>query len=363
VDDYLRAVALLLPEAQRDDIVAELRDTVLSRIEAREAELGRPLTDDETEAVLREVGHPLVVAARYRDGPQHVVGPALYPYWAFAVRVAVTIQIAIAVVVFFVQSFSGGDVALAFDHALAAALTGSATLVGVATAIAWIVERRNIRIGYLDRWRVRDLRGLEILGWNWGDWRGWTELRATTLRRRPAPSAIVGRALGAVAFGTVLVLWWIGALHVPLAVNSGELRDAGVDADALAIDWTALKAALFWPVLIYGLAIIAQGAVILARPRATALHGLLDLALGAGELALAAWIWTASALGPVVRVDSVAAFVARSRDAFHHGAPVELGALLMIAVVVAMVFAVGRMARGVWEVTASGRTWSARSVA
>ena len=64
VNEYLRAVAALLPKAQRDDIVAELRDTILTRIEEREADLGRPLTDDEIEAVLREVGHPVVVAAR-----------------------------------------------------------------------------------------------------------------------------------------------------------------------------------------------------------------------------------------------------------------------------------------------------------
>ena len=348
VEDYLRAVALLLPKAQRDDIVAELRDTVLSRIEAREAELRRAPTDDETEAVLREIGHPLVVAARYREGPQHVIGPALYPYWLFAVRVAVTIQIGLALIVFFVQSLSGGNVAPSFGHAVSAALTGSATLVGIATAIAWIIERRNIRIGYLDRWRVRDLRGLEILGWNWTDWKGWREGLATG--PAPKPDAILGRALGAIAFGSVLVLWWIGALHIALAVDVHELRAAGLDADGLAIDWAALKTALFLPVLVYGLAIVGQGVVILARPREIALHGLLDLAIGAGELALAVWIWTVSILSPAIRVDSIAAFVARARGVVHHGAPLELAPLLMIGVVLAMVIALGRMARGVWEV-------------
>src|SRR5579875_1893492 len=96
VEDYLHFVALLLPRAQREDIVAELRDTILTRIEAREAELGRKLTPDETEQVLREIGHPLLVAARYREGPQHLVGPALYPYWAFAVKLALTIVAALA---------------------------------------------------------------------------------------------------------------------------------------------------------------------------------------------------------------------------------------------------------------------------
>ena len=43
VERYLAAVARELPEAQRDDIVAELRDILLSQFEEKEAELGRPL--------------------------------------------------------------------------------------------------------------------------------------------------------------------------------------------------------------------------------------------------------------------------------------------------------------------------------
>ena len=59
--------------------VAELRDLILSRFEAKEEELGRALTGDEQEAILREIGHPLVVAARYRKGPDSLVGPELFP--------------------------------------------------------------------------------------------------------------------------------------------------------------------------------------------------------------------------------------------------------------------------------------------
>ena len=64
IEEYLKAVAVLLPRSQRDDIVAELRDMILTRVEAREADLGRSLKPDEVEAVLREIGHPLVVAAK-----------------------------------------------------------------------------------------------------------------------------------------------------------------------------------------------------------------------------------------------------------------------------------------------------------
>ena len=91
LEDYLRAVSRLLPNAKRDDITAELRDEILTRVEAREEQLGRALTPDETEQLLREIGHAIVVAARYRDEPQYAVGPALYPFWSFAVRLFVAL--------------------------------------------------------------------------------------------------------------------------------------------------------------------------------------------------------------------------------------------------------------------------------
>ena len=64
MERYLNAVAAQLPKDVREDIVAELRDEIMGRLEALEARLGRPATDDEVETLLREVGHPLSVAAR-----------------------------------------------------------------------------------------------------------------------------------------------------------------------------------------------------------------------------------------------------------------------------------------------------------
>ena len=41
IDRYLNAVAAQLPQDERADIVAELRDLILSRFEAKEEELGK----------------------------------------------------------------------------------------------------------------------------------------------------------------------------------------------------------------------------------------------------------------------------------------------------------------------------------
>ncbi|HEX3406116.1 MAG TPA: hypothetical protein VHS81_02665, partial [Caulobacteraceae bacterium] len=82
IDRYLESVRLLLPLEQRDDIAAELRDILMTRREEKAEALGRDLTRQEDEALLKEFGHPLAVAGRY--GPQqYLIGPELYPIFMF----------------------------------------------------------------------------------------------------------------------------------------------------------------------------------------------------------------------------------------------------------------------------------------
>src|SRR4051812_6385557 len=81
VDHYLLQLKTLLPKKQRDDIAAELRESITSTVVDRERKLGRTLTDDELNAVLRGFGHPMVVAGRYLP-MQQLIGPDVFPlYW------------------------------------------------------------------------------------------------------------------------------------------------------------------------------------------------------------------------------------------------------------------------------------------
>jgi hypothetical protein len=88
LDGYLKAVGQNLPKAQRDDIVKELSENIRSQIENKEAELGRPLNEAEVGSVLKQHGHPLIVAGRYRHDERsltlgrRIIGPALFPFYA-----------------------------------------------------------------------------------------------------------------------------------------------------------------------------------------------------------------------------------------------------------------------------------------
>jgi hypothetical protein len=358
LEDYLRAVSRLLPRAKREDIIAELRDEILTRIESRESELGRTLTPDETEQVLRDFGHPIVVAARYRDEPQYSVGPALYPFWIFAVRLAVILELVISALVFFGRIVGGANPAQAFGTALGTGITGVMTLIGFATVAAWIIERKGITIDYFKTWRVRDLRFLDFPIWEWSDLSEWMTARAPRPQAARPYSAYhwnlrqssAGRGVGIIVAGVVFILWWVGILSFGLRPMPVDYASLHVDPGALAaIDWPALKAAVYWPVLAWFAALILSGIVILAWPRSVRMRGVLDMAIGLSVLGLAGWVWTASPIADVVRVDSADHLFQRIGAFFAQPLPIPLE---LAATVFLILFAFGGACRalgGLWE--------------
>jgi hypothetical protein len=86
LDIYLAAVGMGLPKSSdKDDILAELRGHLETKMDARRAELGRNLTEAEQEAVLADFGAPFVVATRYGRlrrgfalGPFQLMGPEAF---------------------------------------------------------------------------------------------------------------------------------------------------------------------------------------------------------------------------------------------------------------------------------------------
>ena len=111
LDGYIKALKPLLPRAQRDDIVKELSENILSQMEDREAELGRPLTEPEQEEILNRYGHPMLMAGRYMERPRsltfgrELIGPALFPIY----RIVLLINLASAVLVFPIVSLLAGN--------------------------------------------------------------------------------------------------------------------------------------------------------------------------------------------------------------------------------------------------------------
>lgn len=266
IERYLAAVAAQLPSEQREDIIAELRDLILTRFEEREEELGRPLQEGEREEILREFGHPLVVAARYRPGPDALVGPELYPYWRFAVKAGLLLVLSVQAIRLIVQvvslpAGSGGAIS-DFIHGV---IGDGLTLVGLATVVVALLEHYRIRPDWLGRWRPRHL---EAFGFpDPGVWGGRTATRVEVAAASSAEGS--SRAwrgsdhiLSLLALA-VFVLWWIGAIQIPALMTVAlPGQDALVRGAPV---WTSLHGFILIYALaqmaLHGTALVCSGAV------------------------------------------------------------------------------------------------------
>ncbi|HEX5440916.1 MAG TPA: hypothetical protein VFW76_08535 [Ktedonobacterales bacterium] len=123
LDRYVRNVRTYLPkslpETQRDDIVNELSENIQARMDDREAELGRPLTEDEQEAILHEYGHPMIAAGRYQTNQEarvvfgrQLIGAALFPIYLRVLWIVMAISLAIYAVTVVALAISGNPLSV-----------------------------------------------------------------------------------------------------------------------------------------------------------------------------------------------------------------------------------------------------------
>ena len=98
LDRYLEAVRKHLPWERQDDIIAVLRASLESQVEEKEEDLGRPLTTAEVEAWLKELGPPMLMAARYH-APRYLIGPALFPTYWYVLKLSAGLALLVCAVV------------------------------------------------------------------------------------------------------------------------------------------------------------------------------------------------------------------------------------------------------------------------
>ena len=234
IDRYLAAIARRLPADKADDIVAEIRDDLLSRQEAREEALGRPLDRGEVSALIKDFGHPLIVAARYRP-PQYLIGPDAFPFFLATLRIVAMFL----VVVMAVDAAAG----VAFGHvplirAVAKSVTGlfsSAMLAfGTVVAIFYALERAGFPADHLRQWRPEQLP-----------------------EPRDRQPSRWGSAFE-VAVGLYAILWWCGVVPLPLLYTNVK---------GLTLTPDPFWMSLWWPVLALMVARLVYNVVQWLRPR------------------------------------------------------------------------------------------------
>jgi hypothetical protein len=205
-------VKVLLPLNKRDDIAAEIRSNLLSLIEDREAHLGRELEFEELSAILKQHGHPALVASRYCDVPsRHLIGLALLPLYWFILRGTLLLVVAINIIVaafLFAKSPHAGATLL---HLLGNIWLGGVATVGWITVVFVAIEHFQVKFRFLERWNPRSLPAIP--------------------RRRAEPSPIVQ-----IVVGTFLLGLWAMVLYSPRMMLLG-----GTSVFNVSPAWDAMR--------------------------------------------------------------------------------------------------------------------------
>jgi hypothetical protein len=259
IERYLVAVRRHLPAGQQDDIVQELGDSLRSEAEDHERATGHPLTDDEQVALLRKRGHPWLMASRYLPN-QHLIGPALYPYYRKTLTIVV-FWVVLPLVLFggaitAIMSASPWDV---WDRVLSGAWNGAIYSVGIVTIVFAILEHEQVRIKALDQWDPKRLPA------------------GTDVREVPRSETVIG-----LVFTLTFLVWWVGLVRVPDIVF--------LDGDSVSFTRGAIWGQLYYPILASLVVSLVIYLIDLVRPWRTVTVTVADIVLGLANLAIIVFV-------------------------------------------------------------------------
>lgn len=301
IERYLASVRQNLPADKTDDIIAELADELATRQEMGEDRKGRPLTRDEVTALLREFGHPLVIASRYRP-QQYLIGPNIFPFYMFALRIVLTIGAILLVAIGLVSALLGdrnlvqmvlgifGDLWGFFFGAIAVVTLGFA-----------LFERFGGQVDQLYQWVPEHLPA--PLARRKGQWEAAFE----------------------VGISIAFLLWWTGAVTFPRIAATSAFR----------IEPAAIWDQYYLPVLLLAAAQLAVSLVKWLLPRLWRIQALLSIGVSIATIAMAAGLYKAGAWVTVVAT-SVAGNVDRLGESLNLSIRITLVVMMVIMAVQAL---------------------------
>lgn len=266
IERYLNAIRRNLPARGADDVIAELRDALANRTEDREAALGRPLTAAETEALVKDFGHPWVVAARYRR-QQWLIGPDVFPFYFAVVRIVALVIAAVLVAIGLARALFGDRDPLQIMFETIGSLSMSLVInIGAITIIFALLERAGFPADHIRRWSPAQLPDVTD--------------------KQPGPR----ESAAEVALGIAFLLWWSGVISLPYAPGSADFR---IEAAPIFME-------LYWPILILAAARLVHNLIQWLRPRWTLVRRISDAGTAIAWLVLLVLVYRAGHWAVVV---------------------------------------------------------------
>lgn len=313
IERYLAAVRQNLPTDKANDIIAELHDELATRQEMREDRLGRPLRRDEVTALLTEFGHPLVIAARYRP-QQYLIGPEIFPFYLFALRVVLTIGAISLVAIGIISALLGDRNLIEMFVRITGDLWGFFfTAVAAVTLGFALFERYGGPIDQLYRWTPEHLP--MPLARHKGQWEAAFEVGCS------------------IAF----LLWWTGAIQFP-AIPA---------ARGIHIEPTAIWDLYYLPILLLASAQLAVNLVKWLLPHLRRTNAILAISVSVATIAIALGLYQA---GEWVTVTATGDSGTKLRDLFG-----SVNLSIRITLIVVMVVMAFQALGELWKLVRGSR--------
>ena len=295
LERYLRAVKFFLPHRQQDDILRELSENILSQMDDKAAELGRPLNESEQTAILKQHGHPFVVASRFRNTPlQYLIGPVVFPFYWFVLKILFWIGLGVSALNS-IALLSSGEPVRQLLHGLLGFTHVALPVFGWVTFVFAVLDFFQAKFRLVDKLNERwDPRSLPPIA-----------LPRKKVRRSESIFGLIA--------GTVYVAWLLAVPYHPYLIFGPAAR-----ALRLAPEWHRF----YLPVLVLALAGLAQAAVNVVRPEWTWLPAVTRLVSNVVALVI---------LQSILRANSyVFVFVADPANGGHYETAAQIANLMIL---------------------------------
>jgi hypothetical protein len=272
VPRYLAAVERRLPKEEAKDIIAELKEAIASKVEAKEAQFGRAAEADDVATVLKDFGHPVVVASRY-SGRDHLIGPQLYPWFWDAQRVGVGLVFIVGIIIATVRALESDRAMAIIIGGIGGAIEMAIWMFGVITVVFIVMERTKADIQIARGWNPKTLPQDHI--------------------RQPKP---LFDSVFALAFDAIFILWWVKVVDFP---NDVPGRNTSME-----LHFAEAWAQVHTPILVLALLTAAVHIADIVHPAWSRLRAVVSILGHVGGLAI---LWVLFRAGPLVSVTASAA--------------------------------------------------------
>ncbi len=197
IENYLDSLERYLPDEMKQDVRDELTASLMDQVEDSRETLGRDLSLEETEALLRKLGHPMQVASAYLP-KQQLISPDFFPAYKRALEIALTIMAVAIALLSFVESLSNPSQPIIKTAIIifADVLYNGLYVFAIVTLIFYLMEYHDVSLNKIYAWSPRDLKS--------------SSSRLALSRLETGFELIVG---------VLFLAWWNDIIYLPIGTS------------------------------------------------------------------------------------------------------------------------------------------------